>query len=210
MSILERPLPAADPELARILHRFANEGTLPGEVLPWAAQLSAQDRMRLRGELALVLAEPALTGEPLDWREVMDILCEYAEMAEWDGPRILLPSEGAPADYRVDVRPGEVRALERASAAVQQAARELLSEFLPRHPRDAERLTRGRLKKMSNRGVWQIELPDGYRLRYFVDESERTVHVVYLGPHPDGYAGGREQTLQALVQRRRHERLEAL
>ncbi|HTE19872.1 MAG TPA: hypothetical protein VK689_16020, partial [Armatimonadota bacterium] len=97
MSILERPLPAVDPELARTLHRFANEGTLPGEVLPWAAQLPAADRMRLRDELALVLAEPVLTGEPLDWREVMDILCEYAEMAEWDGPPILLPSGGAPA-----------------------------------------------------------------------------------------------------------------
>ena len=50
--------------------------------------------------------------------------------------------------------------------------------------------------------VWQVDLPDGYRLRYFVEEERRTVHVVYLGPHPDGDQDGRERTARAGARRR--------
>ena len=82
--------------------------------------------------------------------------------------------------------------------------RDLLCRFLPAHPTCAARLERGRLKKLANRDIWQIDLPDGYRLRFFVAEPERTVHVVYLGPHPDGPVDGREQAIRALVRRRRH------
>jgi mRNA-degrading endonuclease RelE of RelBE toxin-antitoxin system len=80
----------------------------------------------------------------------------------------------------------------------------VLAHFLPHHPTSAARLSRGHLKKLGNRDIWQVDLPDGYRLRYFVAEPERTVYVVYLGPHPDGYADGREQAIIAGVQRRRH------
>jgi hypothetical protein len=88
---------------------------------------------------------------------------------------------------------------------VRQTAQELLDGFLRLHPTAHHRLPRGRLKKLSERGVWQVELPGGYRLRYHVAEPERTVYVVYLGPHPDGAADGREEDVRARVQRARHE-----
>jgi mRNA-degrading endonuclease RelE of RelBE toxin-antitoxin system len=104
--------------------------------------------------------------------------------------------------YEVSIRPRELRALERAAPGVQRAARDLLAGFLAQHPTDTLRLQRGRLKKMGDRGIWQIELPDGYRLRYFVEEERRTVHVVYLGQHPDGGEDGRERTARAGARRR--------
>jgi mRNA-degrading endonuclease RelE of RelBE toxin-antitoxin system len=198
-------LPFAGPDLAEHLRLFVRGEMGDGGVLPWTERLSVQQRHRLRRDLALLLAEPEVTGEPLDWREIEDVLREYAEVAGWAGPVADVPPAIEPdACYAVEVRSEEVRALERASPAVRQAARDLLFRFLPLHPTDGERLGRGRLKKMGNRGIWQIDLPDGYRLRYFVAEPERTVFVVYLGPHPDGEADGREQAVQAMIQRRRH------
>lgn len=176
-------------------------------LLPWAERLSDMDRVRLRGDLALLLSEPDTTGEPLDRAEIEDVLREYSALAGWDGP--LLNGEAAPAEavrFRVHLRPQEARALDRAPAAVRRVAGDLLARFLAVHPTDGSRLERGRLKKLSDRDVWQIDLPGGYRLRYLVAEPERAVHVVYLGPHPDGDADGLERAVRASVQRGRHER----
>src|SRR5205809_2476787 len=151
--------------------------------LPWEGRLAPADRQRLRSELELVLGEPELTGEPLDWPEVWEILREYAGLAGWDGPLVETVDATDESPYHLAIRPRELRALERAAPGVQRAARDLLAGLLARHPTDTLRLERGRVKKMGNRGVRQIELPDGYRLRYFVEEERRTVHVVYLGPH---------------------------
>jgi mRNA-degrading endonuclease RelE of RelBE toxin-antitoxin system len=171
--------------------------------LPWADRLAPAERRRFREELELLLGEPELTGEPLDWPEVWELLREYAGLAGWEGP-LLDGAEAAEAKpYQVAMRARERRAVERAAPGVQRAAWDLLDGFLARYPTDTPRLERGRLKKMGNRGVWQIDLPDGYRLRYFVEEERRTVHVVYLGPHPDGDADGRERTARAAVRRRR-------
>lgn len=194
-----------DPALVSSLERFARDEAGSADLLPWAGWLSPGSLTRLRGDLHLVLSEPVGTGEALDWREVQDILDEYAGELGWDGELIAAPAariEHAP--YAVVVRPVDLIALERASAAVQTAARDVLKRFLRFHPTSAARLERGHLKKLANRDVWRIQLPDGYRLRYFVAQPERTVHVVYLGPHPDGDADGREQAIRAKVQRRRH------
>ena len=193
-----------DPALLSELERFArDEG---GDVLPWASRLAPRELGWLRDELSLLLAEPELTGEPLDWRELHNLLHEFAVDAGWQGELLAEPDpipEGDPA-YAVELHPDDREALAGASAAVRQATREILARFLPHHPTSAARLERGHLKKMGNRDIWQIDLPDGYRLRYFVAEPERTVYVVYLGPHPDGYADGREQAIIAAIQRRRH------
>lgn len=194
---------AEGPELAAQLATFAGNTGDGAGVLPWAAWLSGQDGRRLRGELAVVLEEPALTGEPLDWREIRSILLDYAELAGWTGPLVAGAPPDPPGPYRVDVRDRERRDLEHASPAVQRAARELLDEVLPRHPTDLRRLPSGRVKKIGNRGVWQVDLPDGYRLRYFVEEGARTVRVTYLGAHPDGQDVGREEAAAARAQRRR-------
>ena len=195
----EPETPSESPGLAARLAAYcAGEDSL----LPWADRLAPPDRQRLRSDLELVLDEPEHTGEPLDWPEVWEILREYAALAEWDGPLAEVIGEAVESPYHVAVRPRELRVLERAAPGVQRAARDLLAGFLARHPTDYLRLERGRVKKMGNRGVRQIELPDGYRLRYFVEEERRTVHVVYLGPHPDGDEDGRERTARAGARRR--------
>ena len=171
-------------------------------LLPWVVRLALADRRRFRSDLELLLGEPERTGEPLDWPEVWEILREYAGLAEWDGPLVDGADEAEESPYHVAIRPRELCALERAAPGVQRAARDLLAGFLAQHPTDTLRLERGRVKKMENRGVWQIELPDGYRLRYFVEEERQRVHVVYLGPHPDGDQDGRERTARASVRRR--------
>lgn len=192
-----------DTEPAAALRSFAEGRDAPG-VLPWAGRLSPGERARLRADLRLLLAEPLQTGEALDWSEVLDALAEYAALAAWEGPLLPDPPEEPPPDaYRVDVRPGDLRAVERAAPAVRQAVRDLLHRFLPLHPTAGDRLGAGHLKKLANRGIWQVELPDGWRLRYLVDEADRTVYVVYLGPHPEGEAKGREEAVRAWVRSRR-------
>src|SRR5262249_42198582 len=136
-------------------------------------------------------------------RELWQVLREHAELAEWDGPLVEGAEGTEEGHYQVEIRPRELRALERAAPGVQHAARELLAGFLARHPTDTVRLERGRVKKLDNPGVWQIDLRAGSRLRYFVEEERRAVHVVYLGPHPDGYEDGRERTARACAARRR-------
>jgi hypothetical protein len=195
----------ADAHVAACLQRFAQGDSGDAASLPWVSRLSLREQGWLRSDLALVLAEPESTGEPLDWHELQEILREAAVLAGWEGPLLLPPPPAAPARaYVVDLRPDDLRALETAPPAVQHALRDLRERFLPTHPTSAARLERGRLKKLANRDIWQIDLPDGYRLRYFVAEPERTVYVVYLGPHPDGAAAGREQSIRARVQRQRH------
>jgi hypothetical protein len=187
------------------LEAFAREDEAAGSLLPWSDRLDPEGRVQLRADLALVLSEPALTGEPLDWREIREILREWAEAAGWEGA--LVQCGGLPPDgpYAIDLRPRDTDALAAASAAVQAAVNSLLAEFLPAHPTAIRLLPRGHLKKLKNRDIWQIELPDGYRLRYYVDKLERTVHVTYLGPHPDRDPRGREQSVRSRVQRERHE-----
>ena len=58
---------------------------------------------------------------------------------------------------------------------------------------------------MKNRDLWQLHLPDGYRLRYVVDKPASTVYVVYLGPHPDCDTRGREDAARLKRQRLRDE-----
>jgi mRNA-degrading endonuclease RelE of RelBE toxin-antitoxin system len=192
------PLPAWVEQI----EAFAR-GQDPPAALPWVRYLDPNNVQRLREELVLLFQEPVLTCEPLDWPEVMDVLEDYAELAGWDGPLHFCDGPAtSPARYRVDIRSRDQRALMRASAAVREAATELLEDYLTTTPTAADRLRRGSLKKLENRDVWQIALPDGYRLRYLIDESTSTVFVVYLGPHSDGEVSGREPAIRAEVQRR--------
>jgi hypothetical protein len=188
----------ADPGLRALLESFARGSAEGDAALPWAERLSPRDRERLRGDLTVVLSEPGATGEPLDWREIGDILQEWAGVAGWDGT-LIRSTAAAAGRFCVEIRPREAAALASAPAAVQRAARTLLEEFLTAHPTAGDLLPRGRLKKLANREIWQLGLPDGYRLRYFVDEPGRIVYVVYLGPHPDGDASGREQAVRSRV-----------
>ena len=100
-----------DPGLQGRLDAFAQGREADASVLPWAARLSPRDRERLRSELALVLSEPGLTGEPVDWREIEDILREWAEVAGWEGALISPdgPLPAGPSDKPITwARPSEV------------------------------------------------------------------------------------------------------
>src|SRR5215212_6167984 len=81
------------PEVLARLQMFALDGGSGAEVLPWASRLALQDQARLRGDLAVVLNEPETTGEPVDWREIGEILQEWAEVAGWDD--VLVRGEAA-------------------------------------------------------------------------------------------------------------------
>jgi mRNA-degrading endonuclease RelE of RelBE toxin-antitoxin system len=201
---IDDELGVAAPDVLACLEAFAR-GDAKQSILPWAERLSPPDRERLRSDLAVVLEEPALTGEPVDWRELGDILQEWAEVAGWDDV-LLHVDGGSPADaFAVDFPPRDAQALSGASPAVQRAMQLLLAEFLPLYPTASQLLLRGRLKKMKNRDLWQLHLPDGYRLRYVVDKPARTVYVVYLGPHPDRDTRGREDAARLKRQRLRTE-----
>src|SRR5690242_4734917 len=115
-----------DPGLPARLDAFAQGREADPPVLPWAVRLSPQDRDRLRSELALVLSEGELTGEPVDWREIEEILREWAEVAGWDGA--LISPDGPPPDgpYSVELRSPDAEALAKASSAVQEAMYALL------------------------------------------------------------------------------------
>ena len=195
-----------DPAVLEDLELFAQGSAHASAVLPWAELLAFEDQVRLREELRLVLTEPETTGEPLDWREVIHILCDWSEVVGWAGPLIHHEPSAAPCDgrYRVDIRTRELEALANSSPAVQRAAQEFLTQFLPAHPTAFGALPRGDLKKLKNRDLWQHDLPDGYRLRYHVDERDQVVYVVYLGPHLDGNPRGRAEGVRARIQRERY------
>src|SRR4051794_17287065 len=106
-----------DPGLHAGLEAFAQGQERDAPVLTWAARLSPPDRERLRSELALVLSEPQAAGEPVDWREIEEILREWAEVAGWEGALI---STGAPAPggpYMGELRPPAGGGPTRASSA---------------------------------------------------------------------------------------------
>jgi hypothetical protein len=201
---IDDELGVAAPDVLARLEAFARGGEKQS-VLPWAERLSPADRERLRGDLAVVLEEPGLTGEPVDWREIGDILQEGAEIAGWDDVLVRVDACSPAGAFAVDLPPRDVQALAGASPAVQRAMQLLLAEFLPFFPTASALLPRGRLKKLKNRDLWQIQLPDGYRLRYTVDKAARAVYVVYLGPHPDRDTRGREDAARAKAQRFRQE-----
>lgn len=193
------------PDFLDWIGRFLMGVPTEPDWLPWVRDLDSEEKERLCRDLRYILSEPEETGEPLDVHEIREILREYADIAGWSGPLIGEPLPlSAPPLFRVDVRPREIRALRSASVAVQKAVQSLLAGFLALHPTDGARLETGEIKKMSDRDIWQIDLPNGYRLRYFVDDRERVVYVVYLGPHPDGQADGRERAVLAAINRRRN------
>jgi len=145
------------------------------------------------------------SGEAVDAREIDDILREFAELAGWEGPLWSSEVKSTPA-YRLDVPDRDLKALRTASPAVQRVVEELFSGPLIENPSGIGGEVTQRVKKMPDRDLWQVYLPDGFRLRYFVDEPELTVRIVYLGPHSDSRNDGREAAVRQAVHRRRLER----
>jgi mRNA-degrading endonuclease RelE of RelBE toxin-antitoxin system len=189
------------------LNRFLLDQQTEPVLFPWFQRLSPQERESLCSDLELILSEPEETGEPLDVREIGEILSEYAEYAGWSGSPLAQSLPAEDAAYAIDIRPKEFRALRSAAPGVRRAVEEILTQFLAVSPNDPARLRNYNVKKLADRAIRQIDLPDDFRLRYLVDDPNRIVYVVYLGPHPQGQADGRERAVRALTNRQRNERL---
>lgn len=189
------------------LNRFLLDQQTEPVLFPWFQRLSPQEQESLCADLELILSEPDETGEPLDVREIGEILTEYAGYAGWSGSPLAQSLPAEETAFAIDVRPKELRTLQSAAPGVRRAVEEIFTQFLAVSPNDPARLRSYNVKKMADRAIRQIDLPDDYRLRYFVDDPNRVVYVVYLGPHPQGQADGRERAVRALINRRRNERL---
>ena len=177
--------------------------------VPFAHLLSKDDLGRLLSDLATVLAEPDQHGELLDSAELIDILREYAEIAGWGGPileGIRSPVAPPESPYTVDIPVRDLKTLQAASPAVRRVVEEIISGPLVQSPHGIAGEITQRVKKLPDRDLWQVYLPDGFRLRYYIDEPERTVRVTYLGPHPDSRNEGRDDAVRQAVHRRRLER----
>src|SRR5215217_5118410 len=103
------------PAVLARLEAFARDGGSGEEVLPWAARLTLQDQTRLRSDLAVVLNEPETTGEPVDWREIGEILQEWAELAGWDDVLVSGDAASPAGDFAVQLSARDQEALSGAS-----------------------------------------------------------------------------------------------
>ena len=85
--------------------------------------------------------------------------------------------------YHVTLHRDAAKALPTLPAHIREAAMTYIEEVLHNSP-----LARipGKTKQLKGRltGLFQYDLPSGYRLWYRVDQTTRTVTVLYIGPHP--------------------------
>jgi mRNA-degrading endonuclease RelE of RelBE toxin-antitoxin system len=85
--------------------------------------------------------------------------------------------------YQVKLHRDAEKALPILPQHIHDAARVCIEQILPHRP--LERVP-GKTKQLKGRlrGIMQYDLPSGYRLWYQVDQTSRTVYVIYIGPHP--------------------------
>lgn len=85
--------------------------------------------------------------------------------------------------YQVTLKKDAAKALDIIPQHIAEDARDFIVSHLQYHP---TQYIVGKLKRLKGRlsGIWQYDLPSGYRLRYSVDEDAHKVQVIYLGPHP--------------------------
>lgn len=186
------------------LSDFARSPSAGSSTIPWFGRLNQADRDRFLRDLRLLLNEPIDTDEQLDINEVADLLSEFAELAGWRWLPVEWTRKTHPWLFRIDTRNADLRSLQSAPPAVRSAYDALANGFLAATPDDPLQLPERNIKKLAEREIWQIDLPNDYRLRYHVDAIERVVYVVYLGPHPSNAAHGREKSVVARVHRQRN------
>jgi mRNA-degrading endonuclease RelE of RelBE toxin-antitoxin system len=75
------------------------------------------------------------------------------------------------------------KALRTIPSHIAQQAQGLIDTHLRHHP--TQRIP-SKLKQLKGdlSGIWQYDLPSGYRLWYRVDLDAKMVFVIYIGPHP--------------------------
>lgn len=86
-------------------------------------------------------------------------------------------------NYSVHLRKQARKGLEKLPAARRQQAREFINTHLQQTPKQP---ISGKTKLLAGplKGIYQYDLSHGERIWWRVDDSTRTVEVIYIGPHP--------------------------
>ena len=89
----------------------------------------------------------------------------------------------ANSTYHVILKRDAAKALTTIPTHIAEQARGFIDTHLRHHP--TQRIP-AKLKQLKGAlsGVWQYDLPSGYRLWYRVDSEARLVSLIYIGPHP--------------------------
>lgn len=132
------------------LNRFLLDPNTSPCLFPWMRNLDVEAQQELRRDLEFILSEPEESGEPLDVRELREILRDYAMTADWDGPLLCGPMPAEAMSYTVDIRPQELRLVQKAAPGVRRAVAELLEGFLASCPTDPSRLGTFKIKKLAD------------------------------------------------------------
>src|SRR5687768_7920601 len=93
----------------------------------------------------------------------------------WPGSRFV-----ASSTYQVILRREAYKALQTIPSMIAQQAERFIDTHLRYTPTQRIPAKMKQLKG-SLAGIWQYDLPSGYRLWYRVDHSSRIVHVIYVG-----------------------------
>src|SRR5687767_10988512 len=141
------------------VERLSADPAGSGAPIPFVDRLKPDDLQRFRADMLTVLMESDHSGDAIDAREVADVLREFAELVHWDGPLWVSEVETAAA-YRLEVPARDLKALRTASQAVQRVVEELFSGPLIENPFGVGREVSQRVKKMPDRDLWQVYLPD--------------------------------------------------
>lgn len=86
-------------------------------------------------------------------------------------------------NYSIRLHKQARKGLEKLSATWQQKAREFINthlRYIPTQP------IPGKTKRLSGpfKGLYQYDLSRGDRIWWRVDESQKTVEILHIGPHP--------------------------
>jgi mRNA-degrading endonuclease RelE of RelBE toxin-antitoxin system len=89
----------------------------------------------------------------------------------------------ANSTYYVILKRDAAKALLTIPSHIVQQAQGFIDTHLRHHP--TQRIP-SKLKQLKGAlaGIWQYDLPSGYRLWYRVDTDAQVVSVVYIGSHP--------------------------
>ena len=89
----------------------------------------------------------------------------------------------ANSTYHVILKRDAAKALTTIPQYIAQQAQGFIDTHLRHHP--TQRIP-SKLKQLKGPllGVWQYDLPSGYRLWYRIDSDAQIVSVIYIGPHP--------------------------
>lgn len=89
----------------------------------------------------------------------------------------------ASSTYQVILKREARRAIQSIPRYIADQARVFIDTHLRRYP--IQRIP-AKIKRLKGQlaGIWQYDLPSDYRLWYRVNEQDRIVEVIYIGPHP--------------------------